>query len=326
MDVPTLQRLITLIASMLVDGLCQTALFSAQSHETKPLPEPLPPPSALATSDVSADTAAVYGAEVLRAVAASEPAITERSAAHLSTRSGEIEGGGMVHYASCKQRFTVVQVLAGPGDAREREINYSFLERAEGFLLPRPTRPVAEGEKVVLVLGAGGKLVKFIKDTNENSKEIEAVAEYVKTRPPAARVLLDRMSSFTLKLEYHGSKGASHPSIWYTTNAEAPDGVSPKWVLVQNPSEVWAHRALDHLVRAGVLKPETIDRERKLPRPGEPHYSLILSADGVDELTFVLGWGKEAHARIEALARAIHYGQQALTKVLAGLKEEDGNK
>jgi hypothetical protein len=308
---------------LLAGGLCLGAPLAADCGEKKAAPETSAP---LVTWDLSAEKAAAWGAEVVRAVAASEPAILDRHAAHMSTRMGKIEGGGMVFSASCKQKFAVSQVLAGAGKAQERETAYSFLERAQGFPLPRPTRPVAKGEEVVLVLGVDGSLVKVIPDTDENRKEIEAVAEYIKARPPAAQALIKAMSSFSLKIEYHGPKGDSHPSVWCTTNPKLPDELPAKWLVMQNLSALWAYQALDHLVKASMLKPESIDAERKRPRPKEPFYSLTLSADGVDEITFYLGWGKEAHGRIEALGRAIQYDQGAIAKVLAKLKEGEEKK
>lgn len=309
--------------TLLVSALCTIAPLGAECQDKKAVPHPSAP---LVTSDVSADKAAVWGAEVVRAVAATEPAITDRHAAHLSTRMGKIEGGGMVFSATCKQKFDVSEVLAGAGKAQEREIVYSFRERAQGFPLPRPTRPVAKGEKVVLVLCVDGSPVKVIPDKDENRKEIEAVAEYVKTRPPAAQALLKAMNSFTLKIEYFGPKSDAYPSIWFTTNPKLPDKLAPKWLVEQNLSEVWAHLALDHLVKAGMLKPERIDAERKRPRSKEPFYSLTLSADGVDETSFHLGWGKAAHERIETLGRAMEYEQGAIAKVLAKLKDEAERK
>lgn len=312
------------IASLLLaGGLCLIAALGTECGDKRAAPET---PASLATSDRCADTTAAWGAAVVRAVAASGPAITDRHAAHLSTRMGQIEGGGMVFSASCKQKFSVSQVLAGAGKAGERGITYSFIESAVGFPLPRPSRPVAKGEKVVLVLSADGSLVKVITDTDENRKEIEAVTEYVKARPPVAQALIKAMSSFTLKIEYHGPKGDSHPSVWCTTSPKLPDALPARWLVMQNLSDLWAYQALDHLVKAGTLKPESIDAERKRARPKEPFYSLILSADGVDEITFSLGWGKEAHGRIEALGRAIQYDQGAIAQVLAKLKEEEEKK
>jgi hypothetical protein len=313
-----------LIARMLLVGaLCTIAPLGAECQDKKAVPQRSAP---LVTSDVSADKAAVWGADVVRAVAATEPAITDRHAAHLSTRMGTIEGGGMVFSATCKQKFAVSQVLAGAGKAQEREIAYSFRERAEGFPLPRPTRPVAKGEKVVLVLGVNGGLVKVVPDTDENRKEIEAVAEYVKTRPPAAQALLKAMNSFTLKIEYHGPKSDAYPSVWFSTNPKLPDKLPPKWLVEQNLSHYWAYQAVDYLVKAGMLKSESIDAERKRPQSKEPFYSLTLSADGVDEITFHLGWGKAAHERIETLGGAMAYNQEAIAKVLAKLKDEEERK
>jgi hypothetical protein len=240
---------------------------------------------------------------------------------------GNISGGGIVTSASCKQKFTVSRVLAGDGKAGEREVAYSFIERAVGFPLPDPTRPVAKGEKVVLVLAAGGDLIKVIPDMDEHRKEIEAITKHVKSRPPAARALLRAMGSFTLKIEYHGPNPDAHPSVWCTTSHTLPDRLPPKWLVSQNLSQVWAHQALDHLVKAGVLTPENIRAERTRPRPKEPYYSLTLSADGVDELSFHLGWGKEAHARIQPIYRAMQSDDQAIARVLAKLNEaEKDNK
>jgi hypothetical protein len=308
---------------LLAGGLCLIASLRANCADKKAAPETS---AALVTSDLSADKAASWGAEVLRAVAASEPAIIDRHAAHMSTRMGKIEGGGIVFSASCKQKFAVSRVLAGAGKAGEREISYSFIERTEGFPLPRPRRPVAKGQKVVLVLGVDGGLVKVLPDTDENRKEIEAVTKHIKARPPTALALLKTVGSFTLKIEYHGPEGDSHPSVWCTTNPKLPDKLPAKWLVMQNLSDLWAYQAVDHLVRAGMLTAERIDAERKRRRPKEPFYSLTLSADGVDETTFSLGWGKAAHERIESLGRAVEYDHGAIAKVLAKLKEEEEKK
>ncbi len=312
-----------IVRLLLAGALCLVAPLRTNCDDKKAAPQTS---ARLVTSDLSADKAASRGVEVVSAIAASEPAVTDRHSVHLSTRMGDIEGGGMITSASCKQKFSVSQVLAGAGKAGEREIGYSFIESARGFPLPRPSRPVAKGEKVILVLAVDGGLVKVIPDTDENSKEIKAVTEYIKARPPAALALLKAMGSFTLKLEYHGPKGDSHPSVWCTTNPKLPDELPAKWLVMQNLSDLWAYQALDHLVKTGLLKPESIDAERKRPRPTEPFYSLTLSADGVDEVTFYRGWGKEAHARIEALGRAIQYDHGTIAKVLEGLQEAEEKK
>src|SRR5262245_47197791 len=107
---------------LLAGGLCLSAPFGADRDDKKAASETGRP---LVASDLSADRAASCGAEVVRAVAAAEPTIIDRHGAHMSTRMGEIKGGGMVFSASCKQKFSVSQVLAGAGKAGEREISYS---------------------------------------------------------------------------------------------------------------------------------------------------------------------------------------------------------
>src|SRR5262249_28476768 len=92
---------------LLAGGLCLGAPLVADSGEKKAAPETS---ASLVTSALSTEKATAWGAEVLRAVAASEPAIIDRHAAHASTRLGTIEGGGMVFSASCKQKFSVSQV------------------------------------------------------------------------------------------------------------------------------------------------------------------------------------------------------------------------
>src|ERR1043166_638373 len=222
---------------IVVPGLCPVAPLDTDCGD-EAVPKSSRP---LVTSDQNADRAALWGVEVLRAVAATEAVITDRHAAHMSTRMGNIQGGGMAFSATCKQKFAVSHVLAGAGKASERDVNYSFTERAQGFPLPRPTRPVAKGEKVVLVLGVDGSLVKFIPDTDDNRKEIEAIAESIKARPPAAQALIKAMNSFTLKIAYHGPKGDVHPSVWCTTSAKLPDDLPAKWSVEQNLSTLWAY-------------------------------------------------------------------------------------
>src|SRR5262245_38167750 len=113
-----------LIARLLLAGAAYAlGPPAAEGGDKKAVPEPSAP---LVTSDVRADKAAGWGAEVVRAVAASEPAISDRHAAHMSTRTGKIDGGGIVTWASCKQTFAVSAVLAGSGKAVQREIGYSF--------------------------------------------------------------------------------------------------------------------------------------------------------------------------------------------------------
>lgn len=311
----------SLISRLLLAGaLGLIAPLGADSGDKKAGPEMS---VSLVTSNVTAEKAALWGAEVLRAVAATERAIVDRHGAHMSTRMGKIQGGGMVTWASCKQKFSVSEVLAGAGKAGEREVAYSYLERAVGFPLPSPTRPVPKGGKVVLVLGVDGSLVKVIPDADENRKQIEVIAKYIKGRPAAAQALLKAMNSFTLKIEYHGPNSEAYPSVWMTTDPKLPDKLPPKWQVEQNLSQVWAYQALDHLVKAGRLQPESIDAERKRAPSKEPFYSLNVSASGVDEITFSLGWGNTAHGAIEALGRAMEYNQEAIAKVLAKLKEEE---
>jgi len=308
---------------LLAGGLWLIAPLGADSCDKKAEPVTFVP---LVTSDLRAEKAASWGADVLRAVAAAEPAIVARHSAHMSTRMGKIAGGGMVFSATCKQKFSVSQVLAGDGKAGERDVASSFIQRAQDFPLPRPTRPVAKGENVVLVLGVDSSLVKVIPDTDENRKQIEVITKYVKGRPPAAQGFLKAMNSFTLKIEYHGPKSDAYPSVWFTTNPKLPDKLPPKWLVEQNLSHVWAYQVLDHLVKAGMLKPESIDAERKRAQSKEPFYSLTLSANGVDEITFYIGWGKEARGGIEALGRAMQFDQGAIAKVLAKLKDEEERK
>ena len=130
---------------LLAGGLCLIAPLAVESGDKKAEKVTSVP---LVTSDFSAETAGLRGAEVLRAVAASEPAIVDRHAAHMSTRMGKIEGGGIVIWASFKQKFSVSQVLARGGKPDERAVAYSYRERAQGFPLPRPTRAVAKGERL----------------------------------------------------------------------------------------------------------------------------------------------------------------------------------
>jgi len=119
---------------------------------------------------------------VVAAVAKGNVAVRDRHAAHLSTatslgRGEMIRGGGIVIYADCRQKFQVADVLRGKGEAGERVLEYTFVEKAQGFPLPAPENPVPGGAKVILVLGEKGAVLKALPDTPENRKAVLAALD-----------------------------------------------------------------------------------------------------------------------------------------------------
>jgi hypothetical protein len=116
-------------------------------------------------------------ATVLAAVAKDKAEIQSRHAAHLSTRStlarGEvIEGGGDVFYAQCRQKFQVLAILHGKGKPGDRVLEYSFVEKIEGFPLPAAQEPIPAGAKLILLMGEKGNILKALPDTPENRKAV----------------------------------------------------------------------------------------------------------------------------------------------------------
>ena len=278
-------------------------------------------PRNLVTTETSVETAAMRTVEVVRAVVTAEANITTRSVSHQSTMMGDISGGGQVTCAYCRQGVSVVDVLAGDGKRGDREIRYGFVEKAEGFPLPRPRSPIPKGARVVLALDVGGNLLKVIPDTDTNRQTIERIIDRVKCRPAAAKDLMRAIDSFSLKIEYHGPKIESYYSAVCTTSRQPPRNLPSNWLVMQNVSELWAYQALDHLVRTGVLDAKANGADSDRSDAEEPYYLLTVSAKGTRESTYNLGWGKQAHDRLETLGRAIQYDGGTMAKLLGRLKE-----
>ena len=117
---------------------------------------------------------------VVVAVARDKAEIHSRRAAHLSTQmtlgKGEvIEGGGYVFYAECRQKFQVVEILRGQGKTGDRVLEYSFLEKKEGFPLPPVQEPFPADVKLILLIGEKGSVLKALPDTQENRKTVLTV-------------------------------------------------------------------------------------------------------------------------------------------------------
>ena len=279
------------------------------------------------TFDVSFDSAAKRTVEVLRGVFVDEAKITKRDRCHMSTYMEEVgHGGGYVTFARCSQRFSVAEVLTGRGRLGELPIEYGYVEKAEGGPLPSEASPIPKGARVVLALGVSSVLLKAIPDTDENRRSIEQLVNYVARRPPAAKALIAAINSFTMKIEYHGHEPGSFYSILCTTRKQLPQGIPSEWLVMQNLSDVWAYQALDYLARAGLLDPTKLRRNRDEPPAKDPCYTLSLSAEGTEEYTCNLGWGKPAFDRLEGLANAIQYDGGKMAKLLERLEAFGGKR
>jgi hypothetical protein len=151
------------------------------------LREPLPanPPSSEKWPGArsSLQALAPETATVVVAVARDKPDIHSRRAAHLSTQTtlgkGEvIEGGGDVFYAECRQKFQVLEILRGQGKTGDRVLEYSFLEKEDGFPLPPVQEPFSADVRLILLIGEKAKILKALPDTQENRKAVlTAVSE-----------------------------------------------------------------------------------------------------------------------------------------------------
>jgi hypothetical protein len=146
-------------------------------------------------SGSSLQTLAPVTATVVAAVAKEKAEIQNRRAAHLSTQStigkGEvIQGGGYVFFAECRQKFQVQEILHGNDKAGERVLEYSFVEKTEGFPLPAVQEPIPAGVKLILLLGEKGNFLKALPDTKEHRKAVLTIlsqqkGKEVKPVPPA---------------------------------------------------------------------------------------------------------------------------------------------
>jgi hypothetical protein len=130
-------------------------------------------PGARSSLKSLADTAAC----VLVGVATGKAEVHDRSGAHLSTATSlgdgtVIRGGGIITYAHCRQKFQVLDILRGEGEAGGRVLEYTIVEKAVGFPLPAPEGMIPDRAKVILVLDAKGNVLKALRDTADNRKAV----------------------------------------------------------------------------------------------------------------------------------------------------------
>jgi hypothetical protein len=125
----------------------------------------------------SLESLAESTAGVVAAVAKGNAEVRTRTGAHMSTATAlgdgkVIRGGGMVTFAHCRQTFQVREVLHGKGEPGDRAVEYSFVEKAQGFPLPAPGQPIPDGAKVILLLGEKGTVLKALPDNPENRRAV----------------------------------------------------------------------------------------------------------------------------------------------------------
>jgi hypothetical protein len=168
----------------------------------EPLPAKAASPEKWPGARSSLQALAPETATVVVAVARHKAEIHGRRAAHLSTQTtvgkGEvIEGGGYVFYAQCRQKFQVLEILRGQGKPGDRVLEYSFLEKTEGFPLPPVQEPIPAGEKLILLLGKKGNFLKALLDTEENRKAVLTLSEPKKkeAEPPQLTFRLETSQS-----------------------------------------------------------------------------------------------------------------------------------
>jgi uncharacterized protein (TIGR03067 family) len=128
---------------------------------------------------------------VVVAVAKDNAEIHSRRTAHLSTQTtlgkGEvIEGGGYVFYADCRHKFQVLEILRGQGKPGDRVLEYSFVEKTEGFPLPPVQEPLPADIKLILLIGEKANVLKALPDTQENRNAVlTALSEQNGKKVPA---------------------------------------------------------------------------------------------------------------------------------------------
>ena len=122
--------------------------------------------------------------QVLSAVAVEQAEVVRRHAAHISTQSGGIGGGGMVHYAKCQQQFEVREVVIGQGEKGRRTLTYEFVEKTTAFPGPKTEQAVPQKLPVLVLVSQEGRAYKILVDTPKNR---QAVSAALKTAKPKYR-------------------------------------------------------------------------------------------------------------------------------------------
>lgn len=146
----------------------------------EPLPAKAASPEKWPGARSSLQALATETATVVVAVARDEAEIHGRHAAHLSTQTtvgkGElIEGGGYVFYAQCRQKFQVLEILHGQVKPGDLPLEYSIVEKTDGFPLPPVQEPIPAGVKLILLTGKKGTILKAIPESQENRKAVLAI-------------------------------------------------------------------------------------------------------------------------------------------------------
>jgi uncharacterized protein (TIGR03066 family) len=119
-------------------------------------------------------------AAVVVAVAKDKAEIQSRQATHVTTQTtlgkGEvIEGGGYVFFAQCRQKFQVVEILRGQGKPGDRVLEYTYVEKTEGFPLPPVQEPIPADVQLILLMGEKGNILKALPDTQESRRAVLTV-------------------------------------------------------------------------------------------------------------------------------------------------------
>jgi hypothetical protein len=80
---------------------------------------------------------------------------------------------------------------------------------------------------------------------------------------------------------------------------------------MENESTVWAYQVIHHLVDAGAFNGPSDE--------SEPFYRIAVSASGVDERRFSVGWGMAAYGRLYELAHAVQFDHNQMDYLLLRL-------
>ncbi len=278
----------------------------------------------LVASDVDPAVAARRTVVVVKVVATSKPEIIKTHGGHMSSRMGDVDGGGYVTWLYCRQTFDVISALSGDYTGPELELEYSYLDKTLGCLLPPETRPIQIGETVSLALGVNRSLVAVIPDDERSRDTLDEIVRYVRNRPPVARSLMHSMDAFTIKIQYLGPEPDEFFSAICTTSRDRPDCMSSQWLIMQNLSHVWAHQALDHLIRSDWWR-ASVEQTKPTDRPPVDHCYTISVVAGLTEVPAQpIGCGKVALKRLEKLAGAIQYDGGVLSQFLSPLSAAIG--
>lgn len=144
------------------------------------------------------------------------------------------------------------------------------------------------------------------------------VTQKRKATQRAVASLQRHLSDFRIRLEYHGPRPESHPSVWLGVPA-VPKPLADRYIALRI-SKGEAETIIEHLAESGFLWRGITNREKSIRLPDGPYYTWYVEAKRCDTYFEHLPVGEELVQRLKNL-RSVLDGDaaQAVGKILTSL-------